>query len=75
MGEKRNVGDENRASNYFYRRSNANKGTECPVNPFCLEVLRVFGNCFFSRLEEHVDDDDRTTSDSSRREIRRRGFI
>lgn len=59
------MGDEEKASDYFYRRSNVNKGTECPVNPFCLEVLWVLGNCSFSRSEERGATADRATSDSS----------
>lgn len=49
--ERRNTGTwatGRGAGDYFYRRSNVNKGTECPVNPFCWE-LRVLGNCSFSR--------------------------
>lgn len=49
------MGDEERAgATIFIAGRMPIKAPECPVNPFCLEVLRVLGSCSFSRLVERA---------------------
>lgn len=73
--ERENVGDGERVTNYFYRRSNVNKGTKMPGKSVLPGSFTGPWELFFFSSRRTCEATITVRRVIPHREIRRRGFI